>query len=170
MKLIILGNELKQSGEQQHSADCFCGDREHLKQILFNLLDNAIKITPKGGQVTLRVWRELDVAVFQVEDTGRGIPKHHLNLMFQTFQQLEKVYHRTYKGTGLGLALTKQLVELHGGRIEVDSIEGSGSIFTVWLPNQSNKELNSIGNSHSGTVFTQCSAASTAKNRYLRII
>ena len=100
MKLIILGNELKQSGEQQHSADCFCGDREHLKQILFNLLDNAIKFTPKGGQVTLRVWRELDVAVFQVEDTGIGIPKHHLNLMFQTFQQLEKVYHRTYEGTG----------------------------------------------------------------------
>ena len=101
VKLIIeLGNELKESGEQRHSADCFCGDREHLKQILFNLLDNAIKFTPKGGQVTLRVWRELDVAVFQVEDTGIGIPKHHLNLMFQTFQQLEKVYHRTYEGTG----------------------------------------------------------------------
>jgi two-component system sensor histidine kinase/response regulator len=53
---------------------------------------------------------------------------------------LDKVYHRTYEGTGLGLALTKQLVELHGGRIEVDSIEGSGSIFTVWLPNQSNSD------------------------------
>ncbi len=170
MKLIILGNELEQSGEQKHSSDCFCGEREHLKHILFNLLDNAIKFPPRGGQVTLRVWRELDVVVFQVEDTGIGIPKHHLNLMFQTFQQLQRVYHRTYEVTGLGLALTKQLVELHGGRIEVDSIEGSGSIFTVWLPNQSNKELNSIENSHSGTVFTQSSAASTAKNRYLRII
>jgi two-component system sensor histidine kinase/response regulator len=114
----------------------FCGDRRRLKQILFNLLGNAIKFTPAGGKVMLRVWREHNLAVFQVEDTGIGIAAEQLPLLFQKFQQLDTTYHRNYEGTGLGLALTKQLVELHGGRIEVESVVGEGSLFTVWLPDQ----------------------------------
>src|SRR5919202_1164796 len=117
-------------------SDRFCADQRRVKQILFNLLGNAIKFTPSGGKVTLRVWREQHMAVFQVEDTGIGIAEEHLPLLFQKFQQLEAVYQRNYEGTGLGLALTKQLVELHGGRIEVESVVGEGSFFTVWLPNQ----------------------------------
>ena len=117
-------------------SDRFCADQRRVKQILFNLLGNAIKFTPEGGQVTLRVWREHNLAVFQIEDTGIGIAKDQLPLLFQKFQQLESAYHRNYEGTGLGLALTKQLVELHGGRIEVESVVGDGSCFTVWLPNQ----------------------------------
>ena len=118
------------------SEDRFCGDQRRVKQILFNLLGNAIKFTPEGGKVTLRVWREHNLAVFQIEDTGIGIADEHLPLLFQKFQQLETTYHRKYEGTGLGLALTKQLVELHGGRIEVESVVGEGSLFTVWLPSQ----------------------------------
>jgi two-component system sensor histidine kinase/response regulator len=117
-------------------SDRFCADQRRVRQILFNLLGNAIKFTPEGGEVTLRVWREQNLAVFQVEDTGIGIPKEQLPLLFQKFQQLETPYHRNYEGTGLGLALTKQLVELHGGRIEVESIVDEGSCFTVWLPTQ----------------------------------
>ena len=116
--------------------DRFCGDQRRVRQILFNLLGNAVKFTPEGGKVTLRVWREYNTAVFQIEDTGIGIADEHLPLLFQKFQQLETSYHRNYEGTGLGLALTKQLVELHGGRIEVESVVGEGSLFTVWLPPQ----------------------------------
>jgi two-component system sensor histidine kinase/response regulator len=117
--------------------DRFCADRRRVKQILFNLLGNAVKFTPEGGKVTLRAWREENLAIFQVEDTGIGIAQEHFPLLFQKFQQLETPYHRNYEGTGLGLALTKQFVELHGGRIGVESAIGEGSTFTVWLPNQS---------------------------------
>jgi two-component system, sensor histidine kinase and response regulator len=114
--------------------DRFTADAERVVQILWNLLTNAIKFTPEGGSVTLRLWVEDDTAVFQVEDTGIGIPEEKLPLLFEKFQQLDTPYRRRYEGTGLGLALTKQLIELHRGRIEVESTVGIGSIFTVWIP------------------------------------
>ncbi|MGA9380089.1 MAG: ATP-binding protein [Phormidium sp.] len=114
----------------------FLADERKIRQILYNLLSNGIKFTPEGGRVILRVWREGNRAVLQVEDTGIGIPEQQRHLLFQKFQQLDSSYHRQYEGTGLGLALTKQLVELHGGTIEVNSTVGVGSIFTVWLPKQ----------------------------------
>jgi two-component system, sensor histidine kinase and response regulator len=134
--------------------DRFTADPRRLRQILFNLLGNAIKFTPKGGQVVLRVWiadnenkmvsgRQQGTAtagctaVFQVKDTGIGIPDNQRSLLFQKFQQLDSPYRRQYGGTGLGLALTKQLVELHGGAIEVNSTVDVGSIFTVFIPAQS---------------------------------
>ncbi|NJL82210.1 MAG: GAF domain-containing protein [Chloroflexaceae bacterium] len=114
--------------------DRFLGDRERLGQILFHLLQNAVKFTPEGGSVTLWVWREDQQVVFQVEDTGIGVAPEQLPLLFESFQQLEHYRQRTHGGAGIGLALVKQLVELHGGRIEVDSTPGVGSSFTVWLP------------------------------------
>lgn len=114
----------------------FVADLRRVRQILFNLLSNAIKFTPAGGKVILRVFAQPDVAIFQVKDTGVGIPEPQLPLLFQKFQQLDSSRHREYQGTGLGLALTKQLVELHGGWIEVESTVGVGSVFTVKLPTQ----------------------------------
>lgn len=114
----------------------FVADQRRVRQILLNLLSNAIKFTPDGGEVILRVWREGETAVLQVEDTGIGIPDHQRPLLFQKFQQLDTSYRRTYGGTGLGLALTKQLVELHRGWINVESSLGVGSTFTVHLPAQ----------------------------------
>ncbi len=118
------------------SKDSFRADPKRVKQILLNLLSNGIKFTPKDGKVILRVWLEGNTAVFQVEDTGIGIPEHQRHLLFEKFQQLDTSYNREYEGVGLGLALTKQLIELHRGRIEVESTVGVGSIFTVWLPCQ----------------------------------
>lgn len=111
-----------------------CADPKRVGQILWNLLSNAIKFTPEGGQVILRLWSENHNALLQVEDTGIGIPEDQIPLLFEKFQQLDTPLRRRYEGTGLGLALTKQLVELHRGRIEVESSVGEGSIFTVWLP------------------------------------
>jgi two-component system, sensor histidine kinase and response regulator len=114
----------------------FVADPRRVRQILFNLLSNAIKFTPAGGKVTLKVSAQPDLVIFQIKDTGVGIPQPQLPLLFQKFQQLDSSYHREYQGTGLGLALTKQLVELHSGWIEVESTVGVGSVFTVKLPVQ----------------------------------
>jgi two-component system sensor histidine kinase/response regulator len=120
----------------ESTNDLFCADRDRVKQILINLLSNGIKFTPEEGRVVLRIWRENRDAIFEIEDTGIGIAKQHLPLLFEKFQQIESSRQRTHGGTGLGLALTKQLVELHKGRIEVESVADRGSIFTVYLPNQ----------------------------------
>jgi two-component system, sensor histidine kinase and response regulator len=109
-------------------------------------LNNALKFTSEGGTVTLRILREGNQGSFQVEDTGIGIAENKIPLLFESFQQLETSRQRTYGGTGLGLALTKQLVELHGGTIEVESVLEKGSIFTVRLPNQPQRQLKLSGN------------------------
>lgn len=119
------------------SRDRFVADPHRVKQILLNLLSNAVKFTAAGGKVTLRVMTDPQHAIFQVIDTGIGIPEQQRPLLFQKFQQLDSSYQRLYQGTGLGLALTKQLVDLHGGRIMVDSTVGVGSVFTVQLPARS---------------------------------
>lgn len=123
----------------ESKKDNFQADYRRVQQILWNLLTNAIKFTSEGGDVILRLWMEDRTAIFQVEDTGIGIPAEQLPLLFEKFHQLDTPYRRRYGGTGLGLALTKQLVELHRGRIEVESSVGVGSIFTVWIPYQPNE-------------------------------
>lgn len=114
--------------------DTFNADPQRVRQILLNLLSNAVKFTPTGGSVILRVRRMPQGVMFQVQDTGIGIAPEQQPLIFQKFQQLDSSYQRHYEGTGLGLALTKQLVELHGGKIEFVSQVNVGSTFTVTLP------------------------------------
>jgi two-component system sensor histidine kinase/response regulator len=116
------------------TTDTITADPLRLQQILLNLLSNAVKFTPEGGQVALSIFRDERIATLQVKDTGIGISEDQQPLLFQKFQQLDTSYSRRYSGTGLGLALTKNLVELHGGSITVESTVGAGSIFTVRLP------------------------------------
>ncbi|MEB3122080.1 MAG: ATP-binding protein [Snowella sp.] len=111
-------------------------DPDRIQQILFHLLGNGIKFTPEKGTVILRIWEEDNQIVFQVEDTGVGIAKDQFPFLFEAFKQVENTRQRTYEGSGLGLALTKQLVELHSGRIQVESIKGKGSAFTIFIPIQ----------------------------------
>ncbi|MEB3342366.1 ATP-binding protein [Okeania sp.] len=137
-------NQIKLTFEQNINPelDKFTADQRRVKQILFNLLSNAIKFTPSGGNVILKVIRDRQTAIFQVEDTGMGIYEHQKPLLFKKFQQLDSPYNRQQGGTGLGLALTKQLVELHSGIIEVESTVNIGSTFTVKLPAQPLKSIN----------------------------
>ena len=109
-------------------------DERKVKQILFNLLSNAVKFTPEGGSVTLAASKEEDAVHVCVADTGIGIKPEDMQKLFTEFTQLESTYTKKYDGTGLGLALTKKLVELHGGRIWVESEEGKGSRFYFTLP------------------------------------
>ncbi|HKQ37275.1 MAG TPA: MASE1 domain-containing protein [Verrucomicrobiae bacterium] len=117
-------------------------DQGKFKQILYNLLSNAVKFTPEGGTVTVKaeiVGRsELHVAV---SDTGIGIGKENQERIFLEFEQVDSSYARQEQGTGLGLALTRKLVELHGGKISVASegVEGKGSTFTFVVPLEGDK-------------------------------
>jgi len=110
------------------------GDERRIKQIIFNLLSNAIKFTPEGGTVSLRGFRKGDELYILVKDTGVGIDQQDHEKIFEMFEQGGPEVNRRYGGSGLGLPLVKQLVELHGGRVWVRSVKGRGSTFTVALP------------------------------------
>jgi protein-histidine pros-kinase len=110
-------------------------DQQKFKQILLNLLSNAVKFTEPGGQVFVDMDHNgEDQLRVTVRDTGIGIAQADIGRLFQAFQQLDGGLARRHEGSGLGLALTRKLVELMGGRIEVDSRLGEGSSFTVHLP------------------------------------
>jgi signal transduction histidine kinase len=112
-------------------------DAGRLKQVLYNLLSNALKFTPPQGRVTLRARPEgADFFRLEVEDTGIGIREEDLSRLFQEFQQVHQKDVTTEPGTGLGLALTKRIVEAQGGRVGVSSAPGKGSIFFALLPRQ----------------------------------
>jgi len=109
-------------------------DTVRFKQILFNLLSNGIKFTPAGGQVRLRAHADEAGVHVAVSDTGVGIRSEDLPRLFQEFEQIEPALGVKPEGTGLGLALTRRLVDLHGGTVAVQSEPGQGSVFTVSLP------------------------------------
>ena len=111
-------------------------DQSKFKQILYNLLSNAVKFTPEAGTVTVKADLTGDSLCVSVSDTGIGIRPENQERIFLEFEQVDSSYARQQQGTGLGLALTRKLVELHGGRIWVRSqgVEGSGSTFTFVLP------------------------------------
>lgn len=114
-------------------------DKAKLRQILFNLIGNAIKFTETGGMVTIGTREDEEMVYISVTDTGIGISASDLVKLFKPFTQLDSSCSRQYEGTGLGLALAKELAELHGGTIFVESKRGEGSTFTLALPIKGNE-------------------------------
>jgi heavy metal sensor kinase len=110
------------------------GDGARLRQVFFNLLDNAIKYTPEGGQIEVRAEARGRDAVVVVRDTGVGIPAEHLPRVFDRFYRVDKARSREEGGTGLGLSISKSIVAAHGGQIEMSSTPGQGTTCTVTLP------------------------------------
>jgi two-component system, cell cycle sensor histidine kinase PleC len=109
-------------------------DRRALKQVLINLLANAVKFTPDGGRVNVTAWREEDHATIVIADTGIGIPPSDLGKLGRAFEQVENQFTKTKSGSGLGLAISKSLVEMHGGTLEIASQIGKGTTVTILLP------------------------------------
>jgi len=113
----------------------FWGDRDKLEKVFLNLLFNAIKFTPAGGQITFSVEPVTGAGLqFAVQDTGMGIPPDQLKHVFTRFWQADSSAQRKYQGVGIGLALVKELVEAHQGMVELQSEVGAGTRFTVTLP------------------------------------
>jgi signal transduction histidine kinase len=111
-------------------------DARAMKQVLVNLLSNAVKFTPKGGSVTVRIGIEAGRPVISVADTGIGIPAKDLGRVWEPFVQVDTSLARRYEGTGLGLTLSRRLIDLHGGEVELNSTLGIGTTVTVRLPEE----------------------------------
>jgi signal transduction histidine kinase len=117
------------------------GDAAKLRQIFLNLLSNAIKFTEKGGSVSLVAGASADGIAVTVADTGIGMNPEDVEIAFQPFGQVDNRLERRYEGTGLGLPLTKALVDLHKGSMVIDSARGQGTRITVSFPRASTAEL-----------------------------
>ncbi len=125
---------IKLALEVAPELDTVVADERKLKQVVVNLLANAVKFTPDGGTVSLRAARENGEVRLSVHDTGIGIAAADQQRIFEEFQQASHQTEKSREGTGLGLSLSKRMVELHGGTISVESAPGKGSTFTVALP------------------------------------
>jgi signal transduction histidine kinase len=112
----------------------FQADERKFKQIVVNLLSNAVKFTPDGGRVAVSAKMDTTHVEIAVKDTGVGIAPEDQAAVFEEFKQVGRDYTKKAEGTGLGLALTKRFVELHGGEVRLESALGKGSTFTITLP------------------------------------
>ncbi|MBM4449089.1 MAG: ATP-binding protein, partial [Chloroflexi bacterium] len=133
VKPLAQKNRLSLNAELPTSLPVIQADEDRLRQVVLNLLNNAFKFTPAGGSVTVRARTDEANLVVEVQDTGPGISQEEQERLFEPYQQLAKERARL-SGLGLGLSLAKKLVELHGGRIWVQSKKGRGSTFLFSIP------------------------------------
>lgn len=136
VKQMALNKNIVLSAKLPHNIGTIYADDRRMRQVLINLLSNAVKFTPNDGTVILRVRREEQFLVFEVEDTGIGIAPENMDKLFESFVQIDSSLSRQYSGTGLGLSLVRRLLELHGGNVNVESEVGKGSCFRVRVPHQ----------------------------------
>ena len=134
VRSLAMKKEIDISSEIEPQNALLVADKNKFKQVLYNLLSNAIKFTPPDGKVAVKASALDENLVITVKDSGIGIQKELQHKIFGAFYQVQSASNREYPGTGLGLALTKKLVELHGGTIDFDSQAGEGTTFRVELP------------------------------------
>lgn len=117
------------------NVPAFCGDERAVRQIMFNLLSNAVKFTQPGGCITCGLQAEPRTGLrLWVSDTGIGIAAADIPRLMQPFAQIDNVYKRQFQGAGLGLAIVRSLVEMHGGAVGIASTPGKGTTVNVMLP------------------------------------
>lgn len=134
MKPIAVNKEVELFSEIDLNLPMIYGNRDWFKQMLINLIDNAIKYTPQGGKVQLTAYKRYANLIISIKDTGIGIPKRDLPRLFERFYRVDKARSRKVGGTGLGLAIVKHIVLSFNGKIKVNSEQDKGSEFTIILP------------------------------------
>ncbi|WP_460201791.1 PAS domain S-box protein [Scytonema sp. NUACC21] len=154
--------------EIDKEADICYADDRRIKQILLNLLTNAIKFTP-AGKVSLEVKKLPQGITFAVKDTGIGIDKSQFQFLFEPFKQLDSRLNRQYEGTGLGLALTLKLAQLHGGDVTVESTLGEGSCFTLFLPCEHQADSGDSQTISSSSLLLPAASPMTSSKRILLV-
>ena len=132
--LLVLAEEKQQRIDVTAPPLALRADRELLRLALMNLVHNAIRYSPAGGAIGLRVGRRASHAVVEVIDQGPGIAAEHQHKVFERFYRVDKARSRASGGAGLGLAIARWAVERQGGRIELESQPGQGSLFRIVLP------------------------------------
>ncbi|MBD1852537.1 response regulator [Cyanobacteria bacterium FACHB-502] len=135
VQLAVTAKNIEIRSVLDESTSLVSGDSDRLQQVIWNLLSNAIKFTPRQGQIEVRLEQVSSNAVITVSDTGQGIDPAFLPYVFDRFRQAERATTRHHGGLGLGLAIVRQLVEMHGGTVAANSSgEGQGATFTVQIP------------------------------------
>ena len=119
---------------QTPSIELFA-DPFKLQQVFINIVDNAIKYTEKGS-ITIQIREEKSAVIIEINDTGIGIPKHHINRVFEQFYVVDASRSKKAGGTGLGLSIVKHIVLLHGGTVSINSTTGIGTSFIISFPKE----------------------------------
>jgi two-component system, cell cycle sensor histidine kinase PleC len=136
----LIGPRASESGivvkQDLRKIESFVADRRALKQVIINLMSNAVKFTPEGGTITLAAQSDSKNITLSIIDTGIGIPQRDIEKLGRPFEQVENQFTKTRGGSGLGLAISRSLVELHGGKLSIQSIVGKGTTVKVVLPKQ----------------------------------
>jgi len=137
---MLRGKRQKLNTEMPDSLPIIRGDGQRLEQVMLNLMTNAAKFTPEEGNILIKVRKENNSLIIQVQDNGIGIPHEEMSRLFKPYSRISADRQRQ-PGLGLGLALAKQVVELHGGKIWVESEPGKGSTFSFSLPQQATGQV-----------------------------
>jgi CheY-like chemotaxis protein/anti-sigma regulatory factor (Ser/Thr protein kinase) len=146
-------------------------DGERLQQVVWNLLSNAVKFTPRGGRVTVTARRQASQLSIEVRDTGVGILPEFLPHVFERFTQADSSTTRRFGGLGLGLAIVRHIVELHGGTVGVESAgEGTGSVFTITLPVRAAIEARAPAAAASGVAAAHAPEASSLSGARVLVV
>ena len=110
------------------------GDEDLLTQVVYNLIDNAVKFTPEGGEIHFDVVHDMQKVYVSIRNSGKGVSSEEIERIFERFYKVDKSRSYDVKGAGLGLYITKSIVEMHGGSIKASSLENQYTEFSFWLP------------------------------------
>ena len=133
MKPLAAGKPVELRNEISEKLPPAWGDEDRLQQVLYNIVGNALKFTDRG-EITISAEQEGAMIAVSIADTGIGIPRDKHEAIFLSFEQVDASDARSYGGAGLGLSISRNLVELHGGRITVESEPGTGTVFRFTVP------------------------------------
>jgi signal transduction histidine kinase len=136
---IVEQKQFRITGLENMESTIISGDKDMLTQVVYNLVDNAVKFTPEGGEIHFDVVHDMQKVYVSIRNSGKGISSEEIDRVFDQFYKVDKSRSFDVKGAGLGLYIVKSIVEMHGGAIKASSVENQYTEFSFWLPMQEEK-------------------------------